>query len=173
MEKEDQQISDYDNIFKLNYLDPQKVRLFRQGDVLRCTIEEDKSCLRVVPMRSFPISIRDLYISLRDMKGNELGIIKDPEDLDKESRKLLEDEIQRRYFTPVIRKIKSIRDKMGVIEWEVETDRGTKKLLTRSIHDSIEEISSGLMIKDMENNHYEIRQSELDPASAAILSEKI
>ena len=170
--KELQSISD-DNAFKLNYLDPQKVKLYRQGDVLRCTIEDDKSCLRVVPMRSFPISIRDQYISLRDMKGNELGIIKDPNELDKDSRKLLEEEIQRRYFTPVIRKIKSIRDKLGIVEWEVETDRGIRKFLTRSIHDNIEETSTGLMIKDMENNRYEIRQSELDSASVAVLAEKI
>ena len=167
-----QSISD-DNAFKLNYLDPQKVKLFRQGDVLRCTIEDDKSCLRIVPMRSFPISMRDQYISLRDMKGNELGIIKEPKELDKESSKLLEDEIQRRYFTPVIQSIKSIRDKLGIVEWEVVTDRGARKFLTRSIHDSIEEISSGFMIKDMENNRYELRKSELDPASIAILAEKI
>jgi len=172
MEREDQQIN-YDNTFRLNYLDPKKVKLYRQGDVLRCTIEDDKSCLRVVPMRSFPISIRDQYISLRDMKGNELGIIKDPNELDKDSRKLLEEEIQRRYFTPVIRKIKSIRDKLGIVEWEVETDRGIRKFLTRSIHDNIEETSTGLMIKDMENNRYEIRQSELDSASVAVLAEKI
>lgn len=170
--KELQSISD-DDAFRLNYLDPKKVRLFRQGDVLRITIDSDRTCLRVVPMRSFPISIRDQYISLRDMKGNELGIIKDPKELDKDSRKLLEEEIQRRYFTPVIRKIKSIRDKLGIVEWEVETDRGTRKFLTRSIHDSIEETSTGFIIKDMENNHYELRQSELDPASTAILAEKI
>jgi len=170
--KEPQSISD-DNAFKLNYLDPQKVKLFRQGDVLRCTIEDDKSCLRVVPMRSFPISIRDQYISLRDMKGNELGIIKDPKELDKDSHKLLEDEIQRRYFTPVIRKIKSIRDKMGIVEWEIETDRGAKIILTRSIHHNIEETSAGFIIKDMENNQYELRKSELDPVSTAILAEKI
>jgi hypothetical protein len=173
MEEKGLQIVSNDNDFKLNYLDPQKVKLFRQGDVLRCTIEDDKSCLRVVPMRSFPISIRDQYISLRDMKGNELGIIKEPKEMDKESLKLLEEEIQRRYFTPVIRRIKSIRDKMGIVEWEVETDRGTRKFLTRSIHHNIEETSAGLMVKDMENNQYEIRQSELDPVSAAILAEKI
>lgn len=173
MEREElKNISD-DNAFKLNYLEPQKVKLFRQGDVLRCTIEDDKSCLRIVPMRSFPISMRDQYISLRDMKGNELGIIKEPKELDKDSLKLLEDEIQRRYFTPVIQSIKSIHDKLGIVEWEVVTDRGAKKFLTRSIHDSIEEISSGLMIKDMENNRYELRKSELDPASIAILAEKI
>lgn len=174
MEDKVLKIDSDDNMFKINYLDPQKVKLFHQGDVLRCTIEDDRSCLRVVPMRSFPISIRDEYISLRDMKGNELGIIKNPKELDKDSRNLLEEEISKRYFTPVVRKIISIRDKMGIVEWDIETDRGGRKFITRSIHHSIEEISTGFIVKDMEGNHYEIRNpSELDPSSAGILASKI
>ncbi len=159
--------------FRLNYLDPKKVKFFRHGDILRVTIEDDRSCLRVVPIRSFPISMRDKYISIRDMKGNELGIIKDPKELDKESYKVLEEEIYKRYFVPVILKIRSIRDKLGIVEWEVITDRGFRKFLTRSIHDSIEETDRGFIIKDIENNRYELREySELDPKSAKLVTKK-
>lgn len=174
MEKENQQIINYDSMFKINYLDPQKVKLFRQGDVVRCTIDDDKTCLRVVPIRSFPISIRDGYISLRDMKGNELGVIKDPNELDETSRKLLNEEIDKRYFTPSIKRIISIRDKMGIVEWDIDTDRGRRKFITRSIHHSIEETSTGFIIKDMEGNRYELKNpSELDSASVSILAQKI
>ncbi|MGQ9609469.1 MAG: DUF1854 domain-containing protein [bacterium] len=160
--------------FKLNYLDPKKVKFFRHGDILRVTIEGDRSCLRVVPMRSFPISMRDKYISIRDIKGNELGIIRDPKDLDKESYRLLEEEIHKRYFVPVILKVKSIRDKLGIVEWEIMTDRGFRKFLTRSIHNSIEETYKGFMIKDIENNKYELHDySELDPKSVELLNKKI
>jgi len=163
-----------DGAFKLKYLDPEKVRLFRMGDALRATIEGEMSCLRVVPMRMFPISIRSRYISLRDMKGNELGIIRDPDDLDRDSRKLLEEELQKRYFVPLIRRVRSLREKFGIVEWEVETDRGVKKFLTRSLHDSIEETKTGFIITDMENNRYEVRSySDLDPRSAAILIKKV
>lgn len=160
--------------FRLNYLDPKKVKFFRYGDVLRATIEGDRSCLRVVPMRVFPISMRDKYISLRDMKGDEIGIIKEPKELDKESYKLLEEEIHKRYFMPVILKVKSIRDKLGIVEWEVVTDRGYRKFITRSIHHSIEETDKGFIIKDIENNKYELRDySELDPKSAELLTRKV
>ena len=160
--------------FKLNYLDPKKVKFFRHGDVLRGTIEGDRSCLRVVPMRAFPISMRDKYISIRDMKGDELGIIKEPKELDKESYKLLEEEIHKRYFVPVILKVKSIRDKLGIVEWEVVTDRGYRKFITRSIHNSIEETDKGFIIKDIENNKYELRDySELDPKSAELITRKV
>ena len=174
MSKEANQIVDDDSDLKLRFLDPEKVKFFRASDALRVIIEGDKCCLRVVPMRSFPISMRDRYISLRDMEGNELGVIKDPNELDKDSRKLLEEEIRKRYFTPVIHKISSLRDKFGVVEWEVETDRGVKKFMTRSLHDSLKETDTGFIITDMENNRYEIRDhSDLDPRSAAILARKI
>lgn len=163
-----------DRAFKLNYLDPDKVRFFRAGDALRMTIDGDRSCLRVVPMLAFPMSLGDQYISIRDMKENELGIIKNLNKLDKDSRKLLQDEIQKRYFTPVIKQVKSIREKMGVVEWEVETDRGAKKFLTRRIHHSLEETQNGFIIKDVENNRYEVRNySDLDARSLSIVSKNI
>ncbi len=163
-----------DGILKMRFLDPAEVKFFRVGDAMRITIDGDKSCLRVVPMYSFPLSLRDQYISLRDAAGNELGMIRSLNELDKDARKLLEAELRRRYVTPVIHEIKSISDKFGVVEWEVETDRGPKKFITRSLHDSLKESGAGLIITDMENNRYEIRDfSQLDAHSAAILTKRI
>jgi len=163
-----------DGIFELKFLDSAEVEFFRAGDALRITIAGDRSCLRVIPMYSFPLSLRDQYISLRDMGGNELGMIKNLDELDKDARKLLEEELRKRYFTPLIREIKSISDKFGVVEWEVETDRGPKKFITRSLHDSLKESGTGLIVTDMENNRYEIRDhSQLDPHSLAILTKRI
>ena len=174
MNKESDRITDDESDFRLKFLDPKKVKLFRADDALRLIIEEDRCCLRTVPMRAFPISMRDQYISLRDMNGNELGVIKDPDKLDRESRKLLKEEIRKRYFTPVIRSIKSLRDKFGIVEWEVETDRGPKSFMTRSLHDSLKETDAGFIVTDMENNRYEIRDySDLDPHTVAILTRRI
>ena len=160
--------------FGLKFLDSAKIKLFRVGDALRMTIEDDRSCLRVVPMRAFPISMRDRYISLCDMKGDELGMLRDLHELDRESRKLVEDELWRRYFTPVIRRIISITERLGIVEWEVETDRGVRTFVTRSLHTSLKEIETGYMIVDMEDNRFEIRNlAELDPQSALLLEKKI
>ncbi len=174
MSDEDMQLPRSDDVFELRFLDPKKVRFFREGDALRVTIEDDRSCLRVVPMRAFPISMRDRYISLRDMDGNELGMIRDMHELDKKSRKLLEQEIRRRYFMPEIRRIITLREKFGIVEWEVETDRGVKKFFTRTLHHCMKETDTGFIITDMEENRYEIRDfSSFDPQSAAILTRKI
>ena len=174
MRKMDVQLNGVGDDLELKFLNPGEVGLFRAGDALRATIAGDRSCLRVIPMRVFPISMRDRYISLRDMDGNELGVIRDPSELDKDSRKLLLNELRKRYFTPVIREIRSLSDKFGIVEWEVETDRGTKTFLTRSLHHSLKETDDGLIITDMENNRYEIvSYSDLDPRSAAILTARI
>ena len=166
--------SDDIGAFRLRFLDPEEVRFFRVGDALRVTIEGDRTCLRVVPMRSFPMSMRERYISIRDAAGDELGMIRDPDELDEDTRKLLKDELRKRYFTPEIRQIKSISDKFGIVEWEVETDRGPKSFLTRSLHDSLKESDTGFILTDMENNRYEIRDySRLDPHSASMLAKRL
>ena len=163
-----------DDAFKLRFLQNEEMEFFRAGDALRLTIKDDRSCLRVVPMYSFPHSLRGQYISLRDMEGNELGMIRNLDELDEDGRKLLEAELRKRYFTPVIQEIKSISDKFGIVEWDVETDRGPKKFTTRSLHDALKESASGFVVTDMENNRYEIRDhSNLDPRSLSILNKRI
>jgi len=163
-----------DSAFRLRFLEPSEVKFFRSGDALRMTIEGDRSCLRVVPVYAFPHSVRDRYISLRDMDGNELGMIGSLGDLGKKAKRLLDEELRKRYVTPVIQEIKSISDRYDVVEWEVETDRGPKTFVTRSLHDSVTESAGGWIVTDMENNRYEIHNKpELDPRSAAVLSKRI
>ena len=143
MDNDAKQVNSNDD-FRLNILEPSRIKFFRVGDALRVTIEDDRTCLRVVPMRAFPVSMRDYYISLRDMEGNELGIIRSPDELEKDSRELLNEEIRKRYFTPMINRIISLKDKFGIVEWEVSTDRGLKKFITRSLHESPDGLDVGL-----------------------------
>jgi hypothetical protein len=104
------------------------------------------------------------------MGGNELGMIRDPRELERDSRESLEAELRRRYFTPTILQIHSLHEKMGIVEWKVETDRGTRIFLTKSVHSSLRESGAGYMVTDVEESRYEIRNvADLDPHSAAIL----
>ena len=160
--------------FELKFIEPGSVKFFRAGDALRVTIKGDKSCLRVVPMRAFPISLRNQYISLRDIDGNELGMLKDPKKLDKQSQKLLTEEIRKRYFTPQIHRIIALTEKFNIVIWQIETDRGEKEFLTGRLHNSVKESGSGLIITDLEDNKYEIYdRAELDSRSSALLARYI
>ena len=163
-----------DSTFRLRFLDSSEILFFRAGDALRMTIEGDRSCLRVVAMYAFPHSLRDRYISLRDMDGKELGMIRSLGELDRKARKLLEEELRKRYVTPVIIEIISISDKYEVVEWEVQTDRGPKTFVTHSLHDCLTVSADSLIVTDMENNRYEIHDmSKFDPRSASILNRRI
>ncbi len=95
-------------------------------------------------------------------------------DLDRDARKLMVEELRKRYVTPVITEITSISDKFDIVQWEVETDRGPKTFVTHGLYDSLKETADGLIVTDMENNRYEIHDSsQLDSPSAAILDKRI
>lgn len=165
-----------DEPIEIRFLDPKKVRLFRNnGSDLMLTIEGECSYLKVLVKRSFPLSMPDHYFSFIDGNGKEIGVINDIHNLDSESKELVKDELRKRYFIPVIRKIKAIRERFGVVEWNVKTDKGSKKFLTRGLHDNILDLGPHrLMIKDVGDSRYEIHDiTRLDTRSFSLLSKMI
>ena len=77
----------------------------------------------VVPVRAFPVSDRDHWISICDAQGQEVLRIDDVRDLPEDVRRTLELELAQREFVPVIRRILSATQHEPS-DWFVETDRG-------------------------------------------------
>jgi hypothetical protein len=77
----------------------------------------------VVPVRAFPISDPDHWISICNAHGQEILRIDDIHDLPAEVRTTLETELAHREFVPVIRTILSATQQEPS-DWLVETDRG-------------------------------------------------
>jgi hypothetical protein len=77
----------------------------------------------VVPVRAFPISDPDHWISICDSHGQEILRIDDIHDLAPDVRGVLELELSQREFVPVIRRIVSATQHEPS-DWIVETDRG-------------------------------------------------
>lgn len=77
----------------------------------------------VVPVRAFPISDPDHWISICDTHGQEIVRIEDIQVLPPDVRATLERELSQREFVPVIRKILAATHHEPS-EWFVETDRG-------------------------------------------------
>jgi hypothetical protein len=78
----------------------------------------------VEPVRAFPLSDPDHWISIVDSDGRELAMVKDLAALSEQTRALLLQELSRREFVPVILRVVRIRGEMPRARWEVETDRG-------------------------------------------------
>src|SRR5262245_51565288 len=117
---------------ELRYLEPGKLHFFRSGTILRLTLEEDRSYIKVTVVRVFPLSRPQRPLSVRDGANKEVGILVDAAELEPESRQLVQAELDRRYLTPTIERIVAVKERFGTVEWEVETDRGAWKFTMRN-----------------------------------------
>ena len=86
----------------------------------------------IEPIRAFPISDPEHWISLCDPNGKEVVQVRDLNELPVEQRELLLSELTRREFVPVIRRIESISSLAEPCEWFVETDRGPTSFVLNS-----------------------------------------
>jgi len=89
----------------------------------------------VVPVRAFPISERDRHIALVGAEGRELLWIDDLASVPAEARALVEEELSRREFLPVITHILGVSTLVEPSEWTVETDRGPTRFTLNSEED--------------------------------------
>ena len=124
----------------------------------------------VVPVRSFPITAPDQGIALVDPYGNELAWIDRLADLPDDLRALLEGELARREFMPVIRRIVSVASFATPSTWQVETDRGLASFVLKGEEDIRRLTPPALLIADSHGIHFLIRDRRaLDQHSRRIL----
>ena len=164
-----------DEAARVRYLEPGDFVLLRtESGGLRLTLADDKSFLRVKAKRCFPFAFPSKYVSIRDGSDEEIGIIRDLADLSGDYRRWIEDDLEIRYFTPRVKSISQVRHRFGGVEWYLETDRGSKKIITKGVHDTMTEIEPGRhIITDVDGNRYEIFTKALDEASRGLLDRLI
>lgn len=161
-----------DTPIEIRYLDPTEIQFSRSpGGVLRLHLP-DRCHRRVEVLRTRPLSEPDSYLSVRH--GDvEIGIIRSLDELPDEQRRLVVEELEHRYFRPVIAVVRSVRYAHGTYEWQVETDRGPAKFFTEHPRHSVIRLDDGrCIVTDTESNRYEIPPlSKLAPRGRAILRE--
>ncbi len=87
------------------------------------TTDDGQTFANVVPVRAFPISDPDHWLSICDEHGQEILRVNDISVLAADVRKVIERELAQREFVPVIRRILSATHHEPS-DWTVETDRG-------------------------------------------------
>ena len=155
-------------------VDPATVRLFRQPEwQLRLTIDDDRSYTQVKVVRAAPLSHPDRYISLLDIKNEEICMIDDPTALDGDIREILRQELDRRYLTAVIERVLSLRNDFGTSYWEVETSRGTREFVVQNVAENAQWLGdSRLLLIDVDGNRFEIPDLEgLDKKSLGLINQ--
>ncbi len=156
------------NGFMHRYLDASTLTFTRsQVGTARLEIRNEVCHLRVVVRRLMPLSHPEKYISIAADEETEIGILVNPSELKSESLIILNEELDKRYFTPRIQKIYRVKEQFGVHEWEVETERGRVTFLVRGLNQNIKQTPPArLFITDVRGNRYDIPDfRELDAQS--------
>lgn len=120
---------------------------------------KDQSYNRVNFYKTFPFTDPLNYISVRevDEKAREIGIIKSLTDLNEEQRILVNEQLNIRYFTPIIEKIVDVKDEYGYAYFDVLTNYGPSKFTTHMGGGSVVSLTdTRLLITDIDGNRFEI-----------------
>lgn len=148
-------------------LKPEAVRFFRERGSLRLEVDgRIYENIRVAPL--FPLSEGEGWISVIDEDGREIGILEEIRSLEAGSQLALRQELRKRYVVPKILKVRSCREHFGLVEWEVETDRGPRRFLTRNLRETAQRTGTRVTFSDVDGNRYDIPDLRaLDPRSRA------
>ncbi len=114
---------------------------------------------RIQVIRLFPFTEPDKFISIRTVeeRSKEIGIIEDIKKMSVKTKKMLEEQMNLHYFTPIIEKIIDIKDEYGYAYFYVLTDRGECRFTINMGGNAVVRLSdSRLLITDLDENRFEI-----------------
>lgn len=158
-------------------LTPENAKFFRsEGGLISLSLTTDgktETFERVVVIRSFPITNPSEYISVKEPdtrqkgRGEEIGLIVDLNIFDSETVALINEELARRYFTPIILKIYSMKEKYGYTYCEADTSAGRASFVLNNPSNNIRTLEDGrVLITDTDGNRYTLPDpKKLDKAS--------
>jgi hypothetical protein len=152
-------------------LDPKAIviRNDRHGGV-KVRLPDGTTLHQVRLVEAFPVIRQRKFVVLYDRGGREIGILRNPKDLDPESAEVVRTALDRSYFLSRIKSIERVEERYGVATWHVTTDRGPRVFEVRSRSESVWWLgASRILIKDPDGNRYEIRDlNKLDPRSRTL-----
>ena len=147
---------------------PDTLNLFyHPKDRLRLTVEGDRSYPTVKPAWAAPLSHPNKFLALLDGKGNEIVTLADPTTMPPASWEAAKQELERRYLTATVRRIRHAKQEFGATYWSVDTDRGHREFVTQNLQENALWLSdTHLLLLDVDGNRFELPDvSALDAAS--------
>lgn len=137
------------------WLTPENASFSMKNGFLYMTLDGVEQ--RVALCREFPFELLWEFISVLDEEQNELGIIRNIELFEGETREMLVTELRRRYYSPEIKRILSMKERYGFSYWKVETEEGE---VSFTLHDTFRSIirvgEHRAILFDVNGNRFEI-----------------
>ncbi len=136
---------------------PENAYFSMRGGFLYMQCPKDAEPVRVALHRNFPFTFRWEYISVLDTDNYELATIRDIELFTGEEKEMLVKELERKYYSPEIQKIHSVKERFGFSYWDVETAGGR---VTFTLQDTFKSIvragDNKLFFFDVDGNRFVI-----------------
>ncbi len=159
----------------IRYVEGRALRATRPEGAIHIRLEvEDAFCIPSARVRrAFPLSKPDGFLSLQGADGKEIAMVRSLDEVDSASRALLEEELDRRYFTPRISQIVGLRQDAGMWRFDVQTQRGPVEFFVRNWRDSAVEIATNRwQIMSVDGGRFEIANlAALDAGSLRLLDQ--
>ena len=159
----------------IRYVEGRALRATRPEGAIHLRLEvEDQFCIPNARVkRAFPLSRTGEFLSLQGADGKEIGMLRDLAEVEDQTRRLLEEELDRRYFTPRIERIDALKQDAGMWRFNVQTQRGPTEFYVRNWRDSAVEIAvNRWQIVSVDGGRFEIPDlSKLDPQSLRLVDQ--
>lgn len=141
------------------------------GGFLSLKLKDGSFYPRVNLYRAFPLSKPKEFISVRDVEDKEIGIIRHLKDLDSKTVKLIKKDLDRRYFSPTVIMIESLKDEYGHVYMDIETDSGPRQITVPIGSSNFVKLKNNhIILIDVDGNRYEIKDYlKLDKKSIRLL----
>ena len=121
--------------------------------------QDVRSYERVFLHRAFPYELPDKYISVQEEENREVGIIYDISQFEESTEALLRRELERKYYSPNIKEIKSVKERYGFSYWKIIDESG--KEMTFTVKDTFKSIKhtgdDSITVIDVDGNRFTVK----------------
>lgn len=153
--------NDFKDAASVRYLTKNDIKFYETKGGLLGAVLDGEDVGRVDILRLFPLHMKDRYLSVRRQseghrdRNTELGIIETTDSFSEEERKMISEELEKRYFVPEIIKVKNAKEEFGHTYWETETNCGERTFTTFDMASSLVRISeNSVMLIDVDGSRY-------------------
>ena len=158
------------------FIDGPEAKIIRTGDTsVELHIYGGEVYTDLEPRRLFPLSGLTRYITLLDSDMKEKAIIRNLDNLDKDSKMAILGCLEEYYMIPKIIEMIDITEKFGILTWTCRTDRGVRSFRIRNRHSDVKMLFDGrVLVRDSNDNRYEIEDvKKMDKKSQRILANEL
>ena len=146
---------------QFNKLTNDNAVFFKSGSDFLSLKYNDKEYAKTGFFQMFPLTYKDNYISVRESNedADEIGIIINLDDFNEETVKLIKEQLELRYFMPIVTNILSIKREHGFAYFKTETDRGLCNFTIQTGFGMVRKLNDRLILLDIDSNRFEVNKS--------------